>query len=256
MAKDLRGAVKSSLFRVALLVSIGGLPALTCNSGVASMVEMEAQDFKSQREQMVKRQLQARDIDDPRVLKVMGDVPRHRFVPAGQISRAYDDHPLAIGEGQTISQPYIVALMTQLVRPEKSSKVLEVGTGSGYQAAVLAGLVQEVYTIEIVPALARRAASLLSELGHENVQVRHADGYQGWPEQAPFDCILVAAAPREVPPPLLEQLAVGGRLVIPVGSTSMTQTLLLIERTKKGFERSPVIPVRFVPMTGEAQQRQ
>ena len=247
--------VKSGLFRVALLVAIGGLSGLTCDSGVASMAEMEAQDFKAQREQMVKRQLQARDIDDPRVLEVMGDVPRHRFVPASQISQAYDDRPLSIGEGQTISQPYIVALMTQLARPQKASRVLEVGTGSGYQAAVLAGLVQEVYTIEIVPRLARRAASLLSELGHENVQVRHGDGYQGWPEQAPFDCILVAAAPREVPPPLLEQLAVGGRLVIPVGSTNMTQTLVLIERTKKGFERSQVIPVRFVPMTGKAQQQ-
>ena len=216
---------------------------------------MEAQDFKSQREQMVKRQLQARDIDDPRVLKAMRDVPRHRFVPASQISQAYDDHPLTIGEGQTISQPYIVALMTQLVRPGKSSKTLEVGTGSGYQAAVLAGLVDEVYTIEIVPGLAARAASLLSELGLENVHVRQGDGYQGWPEQAPFDCILVTAAPREVPPPLLEQLTIGGRLVIPVGSTGLTQTLLVIERTKGGFKRTPVIPVRFVPMTGEAQQQ-
>ena len=216
---------------------------------------MGAQDFKSQREQMVKRQLQARDIDDPRVLKSMGDVPRHRFVPASQISRAYDDHPLAIGEGQTISQPYIVALMTQLVRPGKSSKTLEVGTGSGYQAAVLAGLVDEVYTIEIVPGLAERAAILLSELGFENVHVKQGDGYQGWPEQAPFDCILVTAAPREVPPPLLEQLTIGGRLVIPVGSTSLAQTLLVIERTKEGFKRTPVIPVRFVPMTGEAQQQ-
>ena len=178
--------MKSSLFRVVLLVSIGGLSGLTCNSSVASMAEMEAQDFKSRRQQMVKRQLQARDIDDPRVLKVMGDVPRHRFVPTGQISQAYDDHPLAIGEGQTISQPYIVALMTQLVRPEKSSKVLEVGTGSGYQAAVLAGLVEEVYTIEIVAGLASRAASLLSELGYENVQVRHGDGYQVGPSKLPL----------------------------------------------------------------------
>ncbi len=243
------------MVRVVFLVLIGGLPGFTCNSGVARMAEMEAQDFKSQREQMVKRQLQARDIDDPRVLEAMRDVPRHRFVPASQISQAYDDHPLAIGEGQTISQPYIVALMTQLVRPEKSSKTLEVGTGSGYQAAVLAGLVDEVYTIEIVPALAERAASLLSELGLENVHVRQGDGYQGWPEQAPFDCILVTAAPREVPPPLLEQLTIGGRLVIPVGSTGLAQTLLVIERTKKGFKRTPVIPVRFVPMTGEAQQQ-
>ncbi len=219
------------------------------------MTEMEAQDFKSRRERMVKRQLQARDIHDPRVLAAMRDVPRHRFVPASQISQAYDDHPLAIGEGQTISQPYIVALMTQLVRPGESSKALEVGTGSGYQAAVLAGLVDQVYTIEIVPSLAEGAASLLAGLGLENVHVRQGDGYEGWPEQAPFDCILVTAAPREVPPPLLEQLAIGGRLVIPVGSTSMAQTLLVIERTKKGFKRTPVIPVRFVPMTGEAQQQ-
>ena len=243
------------LVRVAILVLIGGLSGFTCNSGVARMTEMGAQDFKSQREQMVRHQLQARDIDNPRILDAMRDVPRHRFVPASQISQAYDDHPLPIGKDQTISQPYIVALMTQLVHPGKSSKTLEVGTGSGYQAAVLAELVDQVYTIEIVPGLAERAATLLSELGVENVHVRQGDGYQGWPEQAPFDCILVTAAPREVPPPLLQQLAIGGRLVIPVGVSSLTQTLLVIERTKRGFKRTSVIPVRFVPMTGEAQRQ-
>ncbi len=217
---------------------------------------MRAQDFKAQREQMVKSQLEARDIDDPRVLAAMREVPRHRFVRPSQMSQAYDDHPLAIGEGQTISQPYIVALMTQLVRPRESHRVLEVGTGSGYQAAVVSRLTKQVYSIEIVPSLAENAASLLSELAYENVRVRQGDGYQGWPEEAPFDCILVTAAPKEVPPPLLEQLAIGGRLVIPVGNTSFAQTLLVIERTKKGFQRRAVIPVRFVPMTGEAQRRQ
>jgi len=146
--------------------------------------------------------------------------------------------------------------MTQLARPQESHKVLEVGTGSGYQAAVISLLVDQVYSIEIVPGLAENAARLLSEFSYDNVQVREGDGYQGWPEEAPFDCILVTAAPKKAPPPLLDQLAIGGRLVIPVGSTSFTQTLLVIERTKKGFQRRNIIPVRFVPMTGEAQRRQ
>lgn len=229
---------------------------LACDSGVAKVGEMEVEAFKVQREKMVESQLQARDIDDPRVLAAMRQVPRHRFVPISQMSRAYDDHPLAIGEGQTISQPYIVALMTKLVGPQKSHKVLEIGTGSGYQAAVISLLVDQVYSIEIVPGLAENAARLLAELSYDNVQVREGDGYQGWPEEAPFDCILVTAAPKKVPPPLLDQLAIGGRLVIPVGSTSFAQTLLVIERTKKGFERRNIIPVRFVPMTGEVQRLQ
>jgi protein-L-isoaspartate(D-aspartate) O-methyltransferase len=204
------------------------------------------------RMEMVATQIAARDVKDPRVLEALRRVPRHRFVPDALVDQAYADRPLPIGLGQTISQPYIVALMTELVRPEPSMKVLEVGTGSGYQAAVLAGLVREVYTIEIVPELGQRAEAVLQSLGHANVHVRVGDGFGGWPEHAPFDAIVVTAAPSRIPPPLLEQLAPGGRLVIPVGDS--LQELVLVTRTADGYDRRTVIPVRFVPMTGEAQQ--
>ncbi len=208
------------------------------------------------REQMVQRQLLARDIDDPRVLAAMRAVPRHRFVPEAHAADAYLDQPLPIGHDQTISQPYIVALMTQLARPAPGARVLEVGTGSGYQAAVLAELGAEVYTVEIVAPLAERAARVLAELGYDRVHVRAGDGYAGWPEHAPFDVIVVTAAPERIPQPLLEQLAPGGRLVIPVGPVSATQQLRLVKKDAQGrlHERS-VIPVRFVPLTGEAADR-
>ena len=199
---------------------------------------------------MVDEQIEAREIIDPLVLAAMRQVPRHEFVPAAERAHAYEDRPLPIGAGQTISQPYIVALMTQLAAVGPGSKVLEVGTGSGYQAAVLAACGAEVYSIEIVDALAKRAQQDLARLGIENVHVRSGDGYRGWPEAAPFDAIVVTAAAPQVPPALLSQLRTGGRLVIPVGETWHEQTLQVHTRTETGFDVQDVVPVRFVPMTG------
>ncbi len=205
---------------------------------------------ETERRRMVDEQIEAREIVDPRVLAAMRQVPRHEFVPAAERAHAYEDRPLPIGEGQTISQPYIVALMTQLAAVGPGSKVLEVGTGSGYQAAVLAACGAEVYSIEIVDALAKRAQHDLARLGIENVHVRSGDGYRGWPEVAPFDAIVVTAAAPQVPPALLSQLRIGGRLVIPVGETWQAQTLQVHTRTETGFDVHDVVPVRFVPMTG------
>jgi len=204
------------------------------------------------RKEMVSRQIEARGVGDPRVLEAMRTVPRHRFVAPELKSRAYTDYPLPIGLGQTISQPYIVAAMTELLRPEPSDRVLEVGTGSGYQAAVLSRLVAHVYTIEILPDLAKRAAEILAELGYDNVSVSTGDGYRGIPSEAPFDGIIVTAAPAEIPRPLIDQLAIGGRLVIPVGR--FYQELMLLEKNEQGVESRSIFPVRFVPMTGEAQR--
>jgi protein-L-isoaspartate(D-aspartate) O-methyltransferase len=212
-----------------------------------------ADPFAAARERMVAAQIEARGVHDPAVLKAMRKVPRHLFVPENLRAEAYGDYPLPIGLGQTISQPYIVALMTELVRPKAGMKVLEVGTGSGYQAAVLGEIVGSVHTIEIVPELGRRAAGTLRELGYQNVAVSIGDGFDGRADQAPFDAIVVTAAPETIPPPLLEQLAVGGRLVIPVGSAE--QELLVVTRTSDGYRRESVIPVRFVPMTGKAEGR-
>lgn len=187
---------------------------------------------------------------DPRVLEAMRVVPRHEFVPAPERHAAYRNRPLPIGEGQTISQPFIVALMTDLLHLEGGDRVLEVGTGSGYQAAVLARLVREVFTIEIVEPLGREAATVLQRLGIDNVQTKIGDGYAGWPEHAPFDAIIVTAAPEHVPPPLIEQLKPGGRLVIPVGG--LDQDLMVIEKKDDGTTTSTdIIPVRFVPLTRE-----
>ena len=202
---------------------------------------------------MVERQLSARDITDPRVLEVMRRVPRHRFVPEDVRPRAYDDRPLPIGYEQTISQPYVVAFMTQALRLDRDARVLEIGTGSGYQTAVLAELVRSVYSIEIVSPLAERAAATLAELEYDNVRIRQGDGYAGWPEAAPFDAIMVTAAPDHVPQPLVDQLAVGGRMIIPVGE--YRQTLTVLTRTEDGVTEDAVLPVLFVPMTGEAQRR-
>lgn len=196
---------------------------------------------------MVRTQIEARGISDPRVLAAMRSVPRHEFVPEHLRAQAYEDRPLPIGEDQTISQPFVVAAMTDLARVEPTARVLEVGTGSGYQAAVLATLAAEVYTIEIIPGLAARAEQTLRRLGFDNIVFRVGDGHAGWPEAAPFDAIVVTAAPAEVPQALLDQLAVGGRLVIPVGDAD--QELLEITRSPTGFRRRSVFPVRFVPMT-------
>jgi protein-L-isoaspartate(D-aspartate) O-methyltransferase len=215
--------------------------------------------FSLLRSEMVRKQIEARGVEDVAVLQAMRRVPRHCFVPASLLGQAYDDHALPIGEGQTISQPYIVGLMTELLAPEPDDRVLEIGTGSGYQAAVLAELCCEVYSIEILPALGRRAATLLEELGYADVHLHIGDGYRGWPEAAPFDGILVTAAPDHVPQPLLAQLAPGGRLVIPVGEGP--QWLEVHTRGPDDaagnavFEYEVKIAVRFVPMTGEARRR-
>ncbi len=207
------------------------------------------------RHKMVDDQMVARDIVNPRVLDVMRKVPRHEFVPPPMRPFAYEDSPLGIGHSQTISQPYIVALMTQLADPRPGDKALDIGTGSGYQAAVLAELVQQVYSIEIVEPLAHQAAERLQQLGYTNIEVRHGDGYRGWPEQAPFDLIMVAAAPDHIPPALVEQLAAGGKLVIPVGDH--WQRLMLVEKAEDGtVTQRKIAPVAFVPMTGEADKQE
>jgi protein-L-isoaspartate(D-aspartate) O-methyltransferase len=204
------------------------------------------------RSRMVREQVEARGVHDARVLAALRAVPRHAFVADAYRRHAYDDEPLPIDAHQTISQPYIVGLMTELAQIAPGDKVLEVGTGSGYQAAVLAELGAEVYSIEIVEELARSAGQRLRALGYA-VQVRHGDGYAGWPEAAPFNAILVTAAPPSVPAPLRSQLALGGRMIIPVGESY--QDLLVITRTAHGYQQKNVLPVRFVPMTGKAQAR-
>jgi protein-L-isoaspartate(D-aspartate) O-methyltransferase len=220
---------------------------LGCGEGSKADRSVADPSRQSERDRMVDHQIVARGIKDPAVIAAIRRIPRHLFVPDSYSRLAYADGPLPIGYGQTISQPYLIAFMTEAIRLQGDEKVLEIGTGSGYQAAVLAEIVPEVYTIEIIEPLAKRAAGRLAELGYNNVKVRAGDGYQGWPEEAPFDAILVTAAPDHVPQPLLDQLAVGGRLILPVGETF--QNLILIRRTKDGFERSTLLPVRFVPMT-------
>ena len=209
--------------------------------------------YAKKRAKMVEEQMKLRGIADARVLEAMGTVPRHLFVPERYRAQAYDDHPLPIGHDQTISQPYIVAAMTELVQPKPTDRILEVGTGSGYAAAVLSRLVHHVYTIEIIPALGKTAKKVLEANGYDNVTVIIGDGYRGLPERAPFDGIIVTAAPKEVPAPLLAQLKVGGRLVIPVGGWN--QTLKVYTKTEKGFDVRTVFGVRFVPMTGEAERK-
>jgi protein-L-isoaspartate(D-aspartate) O-methyltransferase len=204
------------------------------------------------RAEMVDKQIVGRGIRDPRLLDAMRRVPRHLFVASAEVEHAYDDRPLPIGSGQTISQPYVAAFMTEQLHLTGKEKVLEIGTGSGYQAALLASLAGKVYSIEIRPELARSAEERLKGLGVTNVEVRAADGYRGWPEVAPFDAIIVTAAPEKIPPPLIEQLAVGGRMVIPVGA--FYQELKVIEKTPTGYLEQSVLPVRFVPFIGEAEK--
>jgi protein-L-isoaspartate(D-aspartate) O-methyltransferase len=212
-------------------------------------------DFATMRRRMVEEQLApGRDIRDAEVLRVMAAVPRHEFVPESERAHAYEDRPLPIGHDQTISQPYIVAFMTEQVAPKPTDRVLEIGTGSGYQAAVLAMLVAEVYTIEIVEPLAQSATATLNRLQYDNVFVRAGDGYRGWPEAAPFDAILVTCSPDHVPQPLVDQLRDGGRMIIPVDEGG-EQSLVRLEKRGEKVERTAVLPVRFVPMTGEAAKR-
>jgi protein-L-isoaspartate(D-aspartate) O-methyltransferase len=211
-------------------------------------------DFAAQRHQMLQQQLMTRDINDPRVLAAMAKVPREEFVPPEARIASYEDGPLPIGYGQTISQPYIVAFMTEQLRAKPTDRVLEVGTGSGYQAAILAELVSEVYSIEIVEPLAKGAETTLQRLGYKNVQVKVGDGYQGWPEEAPFDAIIVTCAPDKVPQPLVDQLKDGGRMVIPVGDR-FAQQLYLLEKKNGQLKQSATLPVRFVPMTSESPEK-
>ena len=205
--------------------------------------------YQSQRDRMVAEQIQARGVRNPEVLKAMRGTPRHLFVPEPMRPQAYQDSPLPIGNGQTISQPYIVAVMTELLEPAKTQKVLEIGTGSGYQAAVLSPLVKQLFSIEIVPQLAKESSDLLKKLNYANVTVRAGDGYLGWPEEAPFDRIIVTAAPPEIPKALLDQLKPGGKLVAPVGRSVLEQDLVVIEKGADGkLRQRSVFPVRFVPM--------
>jgi protein-L-isoaspartate(D-aspartate) O-methyltransferase len=226
----------------------------TACTKVEEMTEdIEPTEYCKLREKMVKTQIEARGIKDIRVLSAMRKVPRHLFVPEKYRRWAYIDSPLPIGEGQTISQPYIVALMTELLNLKGDEKVLEIGTGSGYQAAILAEIVKEVYTIEILETLANSAEARLKDMGYTNIFVKCGDGYQGWIDHAPYDGIIVTCAPGHIPQPLIEQLSMGGRMVIPVGEKY--QELLLITKTRKGIDKKSIIPVRFVPMTGEALKK-
>ena len=237
------------------LVLAGWLTGLTGRGTAApALAAAGTNPYTLARQRMVAEQLvrPGRDITNVRVLTVMGKVPRHEFVPERLRPEAYTDHPLPIGHGQTISQPYVVAFMTERLEPKPTDRVLEIGTGSGYQAAVLAGLVAEVYTIEIINDLAQRATADLKRLGCTNVHVRAGDGYQGWAEAAPFNSIIVTCAPERVPQPLIDQLKDGGRIIIPVGP-AWNQDLVLLRKRSGKLEQQAVLPVRFVPMTGEAK---
>lgn len=204
---------------------------------------------------MVENDIKGRGIKDKKVLEVMGKIPRHLLIDEKQRDRAYADYPLPIGEGQTISQPYVVALMTEALKLKSSDRVLEIGTGSGYQAAVLAEIVKEVYTIEIRKSLADMASKRLKDLGYKNVKVKYADGYFGWEEYAPFDAIIITAAANHIPPPLIKQLKEGGRLILPLGSTVYYQTLTLVTKKKGDLDVEQMGPVAFVPMIGEAEKK-
>jgi protein-L-isoaspartate(D-aspartate) O-methyltransferase len=235
------------IFIIPILLSLNLPISLALSSEDPSLVEA--------RRRMVERDLKGRDIKDPKVLEIMGRVPRHLFVEPSLKSKAYADHPLPIGEGQTISQPYIVALMTQILQVQPGERVLEIGTGSGYQAAVLAELTDQVYTMEIRETLTREAAQRLKEQGYGKVRVKYGDGYFGWEEAAPFDAIVVTCAANHIPPPLIKQLKEGARLIIPLGSTTYFQTLTLLTKKMGKSDIQHLLGVAFVPMTGEAQKK-
>ncbi len=238
------------MMKVLLKISIIVISVL-----LSSSLPAKEDAYLKARQKMVERDLKGRDINDKKVLAVMGKVPRHLFVKERLRDEAYADHPLPIDEGQTISQPYIVALMTQVLRVKPEDKVLEIGTGSGYQAAVLAELTDKVYSIEIREKLAKEAEKTLKKLGYQKVGVKYADGYFGWKEHAPFDAIIITCAANHIPPPLVEQLNEGGKLLLPLGSTTYWQTLTMITKKKGDLIVEQITDVRFVPMTGEAQNK-
>jgi len=239
--------------RIFLILILSSLIFFNCCLGKKGEDESS---LEKKRRAMVSEQIEQRGIKDRRVLEAMEKVPRHEFVPEKYRPFAYGDYPLSIGEGQTISQPYIVALMTECLNLKDDEKVLEVGTGSGYQAAILSELAHEVYTIEILEPLAKRAEEILQKLGYRNVKVKCGDGYLGWEEYAPFDGIIVTCAPDHVPQPLIDQLAEGGRMVIPVGETHFPQVLQLVEKREGKVTVRDVTSVQFVPMTGEEVEKQ
>ncbi len=235
------------------LITLLGLPFVMPVTGMSMEFKPLVHPYprQSERDHMVREQLLARGISDQAVIRAMRAVPRHEFVPAEETAEAYDDHPLPIGYGQTISQPYIVAYMTEALRLNGHERVLEIGTGSGYQAAVLAKLGVRVFTIEIIEELAERARQTFDRLGIPHITGRAGDGYQGWPEAAPFDAIILTAAPEHIPQPLMDQLALGGRMILPLGKT--LQQLVILTNTSAGIQRKELLPVAFVPMTGTAQ---
>ena len=240
----------NALRRVILLAAAAAaLPVFAQPTDLSRPSVAAEQSQAAARRRMVNEQVAARGVKNPRVLAAMRTVPRHRFLPPALVSRAYDDSPMPIGHGQTISQPFIVAHMTEALDIQRLHNVLEIGTGSGYQAAVLGELARTVYTIEIVPELARGAAATLKALGYSNVHVRAGDGYAGWPEHSPFDRIMLTAAPEEIPRPLIDQLAPGGRLLAPVGEQGAVQWLTIVEKTPQGVTQRRTLPVRFVPFT-------
>jgi protein-L-isoaspartate(D-aspartate) O-methyltransferase len=240
-------------YRTSVTLLFGALfVTMACNQGSGADTQMTDPTRQAERHAMVEGQIVARGVRDPSVIQAMRHVPRHQFVTESEQEYSYEDRPLPIGYGQTISQPYIVAFMTEALKLQPTDKVLEVGTGSGYQAAVLAEIVSEVFTIEIVEPLSKRAEEILSQLGYTNVHVQAGDGYQGWPTESPFDAIILTAAPDHIPQPLLDQLAIGGRLILPVGK--FLQELVLVNRTNEGYQQQVLLPVAFVPMTGEAEK--
>src|SRR5436190_15435502 len=231
-----------------------GLMILSVALAACHRAQTSVADFVAQRQHMVKEQVVMRGVMTDRILAALGKVPREEFVPAEYRAESYSDQPLPIGYDQTISQPFIVALMTEELRPQRTDRVLEIGTGSGYQAAILAELVAEVYSIEIVEPLAKGAETTLQRLGYKNVHVKIGDGYKGWPEAGPFDAIIVTCAPDKVPQPLVDQLKDDGRMVIPVGDR-FAQQLYLLEKKNGQLKQSATLPVRFVPMTSEAEKK-
>lgn len=235
------------IFLLSLLILEG------CNGVNERKQDNKMDKFEQMRTRMVEYQIQARGVKDSRVLEVMKKVPRHLFVPKNLKDQAYNDEPLPIGAGQTISQPYIVAYMTEQLQLKGDEKVLEIGTGSGYQAAVIAELAKELYTIEIIPDLSQKAQEVLKDLNYQNIYYKIGNGYFGWPEKAPFDAVIVTAAPEKMPEPLIEQLKIGGRMIIPVGD--FFQELYLITKEEKGIKKSRKLPVRFVPLQEEPSEK-